>query len=151
MPGDSLGKNTGVGWHSLLQGIFPFQGSNPGLLHCRQILYHLSHQGSSYPTGYTPVQNKKLKKKVVYQPRLSPVCEPISGWAGPALLHGALLSRVPSRTGCTRNTAASLQAPCGAQARGSGSHLVLSCEELPDLTGCHEDGKVVKPFEKHEC
>ena len=32
--------------HSLLQGIFPAQGSNPGLLHCRQILYQLSHQGS---------------------------------------------------------------------------------------------------------
>ena len=32
--------------HSLLQGIFPNQGSNPGLLHCRQILNHLSHQGS---------------------------------------------------------------------------------------------------------
>ena len=34
-------KNTGVGRHSLLQGIFLTQGSNPGLLHCRQILYHL--------------------------------------------------------------------------------------------------------------
>ena len=34
---DSLGKNTGVGSHSLLQGIFPIQGSNAGLLHCRQI------------------------------------------------------------------------------------------------------------------
>ena len=32
--------------HSLLQGIFPTQGLNLGLLHCRQILYHLSHQGS---------------------------------------------------------------------------------------------------------
>ena len=42
----SLGKNTGVGCHALLQGIFPTQGSNPGLLHCRQILHHLSHQGS---------------------------------------------------------------------------------------------------------
>ena len=39
-------KNTGVGSHSFLQGIFPTQGSNPGLLHCRQIPYHLSHQGS---------------------------------------------------------------------------------------------------------
>ena len=39
-------KNTGVGCHSLLQGIFPTQGSSPGLLHCRQILYHLSYQGS---------------------------------------------------------------------------------------------------------
>ena len=37
-------KNTEVGIHSLLQGIFPTQGSNLGLLHCRQILYHLSHQ-----------------------------------------------------------------------------------------------------------
>ena len=35
-----------MGFHSLLQGIFPTQGSNLGLLHCRQILYHLSHQGS---------------------------------------------------------------------------------------------------------
>ena len=39
-------QNTGVGSLSLLQGIFPTQGSNPGLLHCRQILYQLSHQGS---------------------------------------------------------------------------------------------------------
>ena len=44
--GDSPGKNTGVGCHALLQGIFPTQGWNPGLQHCRQILYHLSHQGS---------------------------------------------------------------------------------------------------------
>ena len=40
------GKNTGVGCHFLLQGIFPTQGSNPGLLHCRQILYRLSYEGS---------------------------------------------------------------------------------------------------------
>ena len=41
--GDSPGKNTGVGYHAFLQGIFPTQRSNPGLLHCQQILYHLSH------------------------------------------------------------------------------------------------------------
>ena len=46
--GDSPGKNTGMGCHDLLQGIFPTQGSNPGLPHCRQILYHLSHQSSPY-------------------------------------------------------------------------------------------------------
>ena len=40
------GQNTGVGSLSLLQGIFPTQGLNPGLPHCRQILYPLSHQGS---------------------------------------------------------------------------------------------------------
>ena len=44
--GDSPGKNTGVGCHALLQGIFPIQGSTPGLPHCRPILYCLSHQGS---------------------------------------------------------------------------------------------------------
>ena len=45
-PWSSPDKNTGVGCHSLLQGIFSIQGSNPGLLHTRQILYQLSHQGS---------------------------------------------------------------------------------------------------------
>ena len=44
--GDSPGKNTGVGCHALLQGIFPTQGSNPNLPPCRCILYPLSHQGS---------------------------------------------------------------------------------------------------------
>ena len=39
-PWDSLGKSTRVGGHVLLQGVFPTQGSNPGLLHCWQILYH---------------------------------------------------------------------------------------------------------------
>ena len=43
---NSLGQNTGVGSLSLLQGIFPIQGSNPGLLHCRWILYQLSHSGN---------------------------------------------------------------------------------------------------------
>ena len=43
---DSPCKSIGVGCHSLLQGIFSTQGSKPGLPHCRQILYHLSHQGS---------------------------------------------------------------------------------------------------------
>ena len=45
-PWNFPGQNTGVGSLSLLQGIFPTQGSNPGLLHCRGILYLLSHQGS---------------------------------------------------------------------------------------------------------
>ena len=45
-PWNSPGQNTGGGSLSLLQGIFPTQGSNPGLLHCRQILYQLSHKGS---------------------------------------------------------------------------------------------------------
>ena len=45
-PWNSPGLNTGVGSHSLLQRIFPTQESNPGLLHCRQVLHQLSHQES---------------------------------------------------------------------------------------------------------
>ena len=45
-PWNSPGQNTGVSSLSLLQGIFPTQGSNLGFPPCRQILYHLSHQGS---------------------------------------------------------------------------------------------------------
>ena len=44
-PWNSPGQNTGVGSLSLLQGIFPTQGQNPGLPHCRWILYQLSHKG----------------------------------------------------------------------------------------------------------
>ena len=44
-PWNSPGQNTGVSSHSLLPGIFTSQESNTGLLHCRQILYELSHQG----------------------------------------------------------------------------------------------------------
>ena len=45
-PRNSPGQNNGVGSCSLFQGIFPTQGSNPGLPYCRLILYQLSHQGS---------------------------------------------------------------------------------------------------------
>ena len=45
-PWNSPGQNTGMASHSLLQRIFPTQGSNPGLPHCRRILYHLSNWGS---------------------------------------------------------------------------------------------------------
>ena len=55
---NSPGQNTGVGSLSLLQGIFPTQGSNPGLLHCRQILYQLSHKGSPL---YIEVNSKWFK------------------------------------------------------------------------------------------
>ena len=51
---DSASKNTGVDCHFLLQGVFPTQGSNLGLLLCRQMLFRLSHQGT---TG--------LRKKVI--------------------------------------------------------------------------------------
>ena len=59
-PWNSSGKNTGEGSYSLLQGIFLTQGSNPGPLHCRQILYHLSHQGSPVLTD-KEVQGREVR------------------------------------------------------------------------------------------
>ena len=79
-PWNSPGKDTGVGSLSLLQGIFPAQGSNPGLLHCRWILYMLSHKGSprilewvAYPfsSGFFPTQELNwgllLCRWIIYQ------------------------------------------------------------------------------------
>ena len=51
---NSPGKNARVGYHSLLHGIFPTQGLNPALLHYRQILYRLSHQGTTQ-YKFTPI------------------------------------------------------------------------------------------------
>ena len=51
--GDSPGRKTGVGFHALLQGIFPTQRSYSSLLHCSWILYHLSHQGSPWEISHT--------------------------------------------------------------------------------------------------
>ena len=55
-PWDFQGKSTEVGCHFLLHGIFPTQGLNPGLSHCRQMLYRLSHQGSPLISKYNPKQ-----------------------------------------------------------------------------------------------
>ena len=61
-PWNSSGQNTGVGSLSLLQGIFPTQGSNPGFLHCRWILYQLSYEGN--PKQWL-AHSKKLSKVLV--------------------------------------------------------------------------------------
>ena len=71
-PWNSPDQNTGVGSHSLLQGIFPAQGSNPGLPHCGWILYQLSHEGTpkilewvAYPfsSGSSRPRNRTLQAK----------------------------------------------------------------------------------------
>ena len=61
-PWNFPGKSTGVGCHFLLQGIFPTQWSNPSLRHCRQTLYHLSHQES--PLQFS--QKNKTAKWVLF-------------------------------------------------------------------------------------
>ena len=70
-PWDFPGKSTGVGCR-LLQGIFLTQGSNPGLLHCRQTLYHLSHQGNLYIWASLAAQRMRHSACRGRRPGLSP-------------------------------------------------------------------------------
>ena len=67
-PWDFPGKNTGVGCHFLLQETFPTQGLNPGLHHCRQMLFSLSHKGSpgARAPGMLRLQNPKLTPSLKY-------------------------------------------------------------------------------------
>ena len=86
-PWNSLGQNTGVGSLSLLQGIFPTQRLNPGLLHYRQILYHLRHKGSPLlpltlalgpTTGreHSPAYQQKIGLKIYWAWPCPPEQEP---------------------------------------------------------------------------
>ena len=69
--GSSPGKNTGAGCQAFLQEIFSIQGLNPSLLHCRWILYHLSHQGSPV-SGSHSILSDSLRPHVLYSPWNSP-------------------------------------------------------------------------------
>ena len=59
------GKSTGVDCHILHQGIFLTQGSNPGLPHCRQMLYHLSHQGSHQGSWLYRASPSSVAKNII--------------------------------------------------------------------------------------
>ena len=61
-----LQASTRVGGHFLLQGIFPTQGSNLSFLHCRRILYHLSHQGSLPGGGVANTNPPQRMRKLSY-------------------------------------------------------------------------------------
>ena len=70
LPGSSVhrgspGKNSGVDCHALLKGIFPTQRLNPGLPHCRRILYHLSHQESPGKDIYQAKKNAYEETKAL--------------------------------------------------------------------------------------
>ena len=79
-PWSSPGQNTGVGILSLLQGIFPIQGSNPGLPHCRQILFQLSHGGSP-----------RVLELVAY-PFSSGYFQPTGNWTGVPCIAGTFFT-----------------------------------------------------------
>ena len=74
-PWNFPGQNTGVGSLSLLQGIFSILGSNPGLPHCRQILYQLSHQRSPRILGWVAYPFSKRS----FWPRIQTVVSCIAG------------------------------------------------------------------------
>ena len=85
-PWDFPGKDTGVGCYFLLQGIFPIQGLNMGLLHCRQILYLLNYKGSSLlclPPGEFPTPRTELMSPALQADSLlsEPPGKPNSSWA----------------------------------------------------------------------
>ena len=83
-PWNSPGQNTGVGSCSLLQGIFPTQGSNPGLPHCRQIFYQLSCQGSILHSHHARMPAKLLLT----------LCDPMEYSLPGSLVHGNLQARI---------------------------------------------------------
>ena len=104
--GDSPGRNTGVGCHDLLQGISPIQGSKPGLLHCRRILYYLSQQrsprilqwvaypfstGSSGPCNQNGVSCIALSEVAQLCPTL---CNPMDCSLPGSSVHGIFQARV---------------------------------------------------------
>ena len=80
--GDSPGKNTGVGCHTFFQGIFPTQGTNPGLPPCRQVLYHLNPQGSPYTQGTFMISISTLFENTGYDP-----LSQVTWWVGASVSH----------------------------------------------------------------
>ena len=79
-PWDSLGKNTGMGSPSLLQEIFPTQGSNLGLLNYRQFLYYLSYQGSlnsAWTVSFNPHNSPIERSKVKVAQSCLTLCDPM--------------------------------------------------------------------------
>ena len=93
-----------MGCHFLLQGIFPTQGSNPDLLHCRQPLYRLSHQGSPNPkaslTRPPPSKLKPFRASLELSPHRA-VSRPFPGSLhSPTLSHHRACMQVVSAGGC---------------------------------------------------
>ena len=99
-PWNSPGQNTGGGSLSLLQGIFPTQGWNPGFPHCRRILYQLSYQGSPFrdqkglPQNMAPWQTEYFKLKEAEKQQIKRIF-----WPSPEADHKTFLERDPLYTG----------------------------------------------------
>ena len=103
-PWDFPGKSTGVDCHFLLHGIFPSQGLNPGLLHCRQTLYPLSHQGSPILSKIIHKYQKRvvwifpkhlnMKVKVLVAQSSLTICNPMNCSLPGSSVHGTSQARI---------------------------------------------------------
>ena len=109
-----------MGCHFLLQGIFPTQGSNPGFLHCKQMLYPLSHQGSP---------NKTYAKSFQSCPTL---CDPIDGSPPGSPVPGILQARTLTGVGC-HFLLQSMKVK-------NGSEVAQSCPTLSNPMDCSPPG-----------
>ena len=101
-PWVSPGKNTGVGCHFLLQGIFLTQGLNLGLLHCRRFLYRLSHQGRCQHIPYSKVCVQSLQSCLTLCDPME--CSPL-GSSVDGILQAKILEQVvmPSFRGSSQS------------------------------------------------
>ena len=113
-----------MGSHSLLQGIFPTQGSNTGLLHCRQILYHLTLQGNPDERRALPSTNM-LSATPDYQ--LKDTSEASSPWLWHTEQHPRKLMQLP------KSTVAFLQQE---EKQHVGADPALCPTQLAGLVGC---------------
>ena len=91
---DFTGKNTGVGCHFLLQGIFLIQGLNLGVLHCRQILYRLSHLYYFNKYFIVNICFQFLKVKVKVAQSCLTLCDPMDHSLSGSSVHGILQARI---------------------------------------------------------
>ena len=131
--GDSPVKNTEMGCHDLLQGIFPAQGWNPGLQHCKRILYQLSYQGS---------QNTGVSRVAV---PFSQGIFPAQGW-NPGLLHCRQSLHQLSHQGCPPKSKcllfSELPSPSAMILEAKKSHHYFAspsiCYERSAGTRCHD-------------
>ena len=115
-PWDSPGKNTGVGFHALLQEIFSTQWSNPGFPHCKCIIHFLSHEGS--PQFCLPFQKKK---KILWGLG--------SGFFPLTMDHIVALDCIPNSC-CTLHYQAALRS-CASEANNASSD-----KEYPPIISC---------------
>ena len=146
--GDSPGRNTGVGCHDLLQGISPIQGSKPGLLHCRRILYYLSQQrsprilqwvaypfsrGSSGPCNQNGVSCIALSEVAQLCPTL---CKPLDCSLPGFSVHGDFPGK-NTGVGCHALVDCSLP---GSSVHGSLQAKILEWVAMPSSRGSSHQG-----------